>query len=187
MPNQAGVHRILTINSGSSSLKVELYTLDKNETLIFSATLERIGRPNSRMQVKDTQDVLVFDQPVLLPDHTTALKIWLKWLQDNNSDLALDAVGHRIVHGGSHYTEPQIITPQLVANLQDIVPLAPDHLPQAITAIQLIGQIYPELPQVACFDTAIHRHMPRIGPALRFAQSAIRGRRNAVWLSRFIL
>jgi acetate kinase len=162
MANQAEAHRILTINSGSSSLKVGLYTLDKTEILVFSATLERIGHPNSRMQVKDAHDALVVDQLVLFPDHTTALKVWLKWLQDNNPGLTLAAVGHRVVHGGSHYTEPQIITPQLITNLKDLVPLAPDHLPQAIEAIQLMNQLYPEILQIACFDTAFHRQMPRV-------------------------
>jgi len=162
MAKKAAVLRVLTSNSGSSSLKVGLYTLDQAETSVFSVNLERIGHPNSRMQVKDAQGVLVFDQPVLLPDHNTALKVWLKWLQDHSPDLALAAVGHRVVHGGSHYTEPQIITPKLIANLQDLVPLAPNHLPQAIAAIQFISQTYPDLPQIACFDTAFHRHMPRV-------------------------
>lgn len=153
---------ILTINSGSSSLKVGLYTLNQTDKLVFSAALERIGRPNSHMQVKDDRGVIVFDQPLVLPDFNTALKVWFKWLQDNSPGLALAAVGHRVVHGGSHYSEPQLITPQLVANLQGLVPLAPNHLPQAITAIQLISKLYPELPQVACFDTAFHHHMPRV-------------------------
>ncbi len=79
--------RILTINSGSSSLKVGLYTRDQTECLVFSANLERIGCPDRRIQVKDAQGVPVFDQSVLLPDHTTALKVWLDWLQSNNPDL----------------------------------------------------------------------------------------------------
>jgi acetate kinase len=162
MVDQVVTHSILTINSGSSSLKVGLYTLDQTETLVFSATLDRIGHPNSRMQVKDAGEMLVFDQPVPLPDFSNALKVWLKWLQENSPGLNLGGVGHRVVHGGSHYTEPEVITPQLVANLEDIVPLAPDHLPQAIEAIQLMSQLYPDLPQIACFDTAFHRHMPRV-------------------------
>lgn len=165
MANQttaATVPRILTINSGSSSLKAGLYTSGQTETLVFSANLERIGRPNGHMQVKDARGVVVFDQPALLPDFSIALKVWLKWLQENSPGLALAAVGHRVVHGGSHYAEPEVINAQLVATLQDIVPLAPDHLPQAITAIQLMSELYPELPQVACFDTAFHRHMPGV-------------------------
>ncbi len=155
--------RILTINSGSSSLKVGLYTLGQIERPVFSANLQRIGRPDSRMQVKDAQGVPVFEQDVGLPDHNTALKVWLNWLQNNNPDLmTLAAVGHRVVHGGRHYPEPQVITSQLLSDLEDLVPLAPDHLPQAIAAIQLVSQLYPQLPQIACFDTAFHRHMPRV-------------------------
>ena len=162
MVDQIGLLRILTINSGSSSLKIGLYNFDPMESLLFSATLERIGSPHSRMQVKDAGGAIVFDQEVELPDYSTALKVWLKWLQGRSPDVTLDGIGHRVVHGGSHYTEPQVITPQLLTHLQELVPLAPDHLPQAIAAIELMGQLYPELPQIACFDTAFHRHIPRV-------------------------
>jgi acetate kinase len=82
-------------------------------------------------------------------------------LHQDDDDQGLDAVGHRVVHGGSHYSQPRVITPQLVATLRELVPLAPDHLPQAIDAIEAVGHAYPALPQVACFDTAFHRHMPK--------------------------
>lgn len=162
MTNQPQAEPILTINSGSSSLKVGLYTSGQTETPTFSASLERIGRPDSRMQVKDAQGKFVFDQQVPLPDFNKALRAWLNWLQENRPGLVLAAVGHRVVHGGSQYSEPHLITPELVANLQDLVPLAPDHLPQAIEAIRIMSQLYPDLPQIACFDTAFHRHMPRV-------------------------
>ena len=67
-----------------------------------------------------------------------------------------------MVHGGIHYSEPQRVTPELITILQGLIPIAPDHLPQAIQAIQVAVRAYPDLPQVACFDTAFHRHMPRI-------------------------
>ena len=161
--NDQSVLHLLTINSGSSSLKAGLYKVAKQtETLVFTATLERIGLPNSRMQVKDGQGTVLFQQKADLPDHTAALKTWLDWLQDHNPDSKPDAVGHRIVHGGSQFSEPQRLTPELLTALQALIPLAPAHLPQAIQAIELITKTYPKLPQVACFDTAFHRHMPRV-------------------------
>jgi acetate kinase len=71
-------------------------------------------------------------------------------------------VGHRVVHGGIHYQEPQRVTPEFIAILQGMVPIAPDHLPQSIRAMQVAIKAYPNLPQVACSDSAFHRHMPRI-------------------------
>ena len=70
-------------------------------------------------------------------------------------------MGHRVVHGGIHYSEPQRVTPELIAALRELIPIAPDHMPQAVQAIQAAVEAYPGLPQVACFDTAFHRHMPR--------------------------
>jgi len=161
--NDQSVLHLLTINSGSSSLKTGLYKVAKQtETLVFTATLERIGLPNSRIQVKDSQGTILFQQKAELPDHTAALKTWLDWLQDHNPDSKPDAVGHRIVHGGSQFSEPQRLTPELLTAFQALIPLAPAHLPQAIQAIELITKTYPKLPQVACFDTAFHRHMPRV-------------------------
>ena len=95
-------------------------------------------------------------------DHGAALEAVLAWLQRNRPDLSLNAVGHRVVHGGIHYSEPHRVTPELIATLRKLVPIAPGHLPQAIQAIQVTRRIYPDLAQVACFDTAFHRRMPRI-------------------------
>jgi acetate kinase len=71
-------------------------------------------------------------------------------------------VGHRVVHGGSTYSEPCLITDQVMADLRRLVPLDPDHLPQALAAIESVGRAFPAIPQAACFDTAFHRHMPRV-------------------------
>ncbi|HJZ49107.1 MAG TPA: acetate/propionate family kinase, partial [Roseiflexaceae bacterium] len=95
-------------------------------------------------------------------DHDAALHAFFAWLQDHSSGTAFDAVGHRVVHGGDRYQEPQRISDDLIATLQQLVPLDPDHLPQALAAIQASRQAYPSIPQVACFDTTFHRHMPSV-------------------------
>lgn len=77
-------------------------------------------------------------------------------------DHGLAAVGHRVVHGGAVYAQPYPITTELLAALRHVVPLAPNHLPSALAAIQAIAHAYPGVPQVASFDTAFHRTMPRL-------------------------
>src|SRR4051794_7493262 len=144
--------RVLTINSGSSSLKLALYHMDRaGPTVILSGQVERIGLPAGRVHVTDTHGATVLEQQGNLPNHHTALQTLLAWLHHNGAGQGLDAVGHRVVHGGSHYSQPRVIAPQLVATLRELVPLAPDHLPQAIDAIEAVGHTYPALPQVACF------------------------------------
>ncbi|MEO6809413.1 MAG: acetate/propionate family kinase [Isosphaeraceae bacterium] len=161
MFNQAA-RRILTINTGSSSLKVALYETGREETLILSGEVERIGAPGGRFRLSDADAATLIDQEGDLPDHGAALEAALAGLRRYHPDLGLGAVGHRVVHGGAHHDKPQRVTPELIAALQELVPIAPDHLPQAIQAIQAAIRAFPDLPQVACFDTSFHRHMPRI-------------------------
>jgi len=157
------VQRILTINTGSSSLKVALYEMGRGESRILSGEVERIGAPWGQMRLKDAHGVTVFDHGSDFPDPGAALEAVLAWLRRHRPELvSLDAVGHRVVHGGIQYQEPQWVTTQFIATLHGMVPLAPDHLPQSIQAMQVAVKAYPNLPQVACFDTAFHRHVPRI-------------------------
>jgi acetate kinase len=160
MPNQTA-RQILTIDTGSSSMKVALYEAGREETRILSGEVERIGVPGGRFRLTDAHGATLIDQGGDLPDHGAALEAVLAGLRRYRPDLSLDAVGHRVVHGGAHYSAPQRITPELIAALQELVPIAPDHLPQAIRAIQTVVRVHPDLPQVACFDTAFHRRMPR--------------------------
>ncbi|MDQ4001953.1 MAG: acetate/propionate family kinase, partial [Actinomycetota bacterium] len=98
-----------------------------------------------------------------LPDHAAALDALLSRLRDRGLDQDdLTAVGHRIVHGGDRYREPQRVAPEVVADLRALVPIDPNHLPQAIAAIEAVGRAYPAVPQVVCFDTAFHSRMPRV-------------------------
>lgn len=151
--------RILTINTGSSSLKVALYEVGSGEAQILSGEVTRIGVAAGRLRLTDAHGTTLVDREGALSDHGAALEAVLTWLRHHRPDLNLDALGHRVVHGGIHYREPQRVTPELIAVLQGLVPIAPDHLPQAI---QVAVRAYPDLPQVACFDTAFHRGMPRI-------------------------
>jgi acetate kinase len=158
--NTTDIHRILTINSGSSSIKCSLYDIDHEETLILSGDIQRIGLAGSRFAIRDAAGQTLVEEHRDLADHDAALKTLLDWLGGRYPDRALRAVGHRIVHGGVKYVQPQLITPEVVVDLGEIVRLAPNHLPHELKAIRAVQHHYPNLPQAACFDTAFHRHMP---------------------------
>src|SRR5947209_6018334 len=131
-----GVYRLLTINCGSSSLKAALYLMGQAETLVLSVKAERIGLAGSRLAILDAAGKSLADLQTGMPDHDAALRALFDWLQAQGYDKDLDAVGHRVVHGGKEYTRPQLVTSPVVETLQRLVPLAPDHLPQAIKAIE---------------------------------------------------
>lgn len=155
-------HRVLAINTGSSSLKAALYQMSEKEPLILSADVKRIGLPGSRMRITDGSGATLFERQAELSDHDAALQATFAWLEQHNLHHPMHCVGHRIVHGGNRYSEPHLVTPELVATLQELGPLVPDHLPQAIGGIQFVSRSFPTLRQVACFDTAFHRQMPRL-------------------------
>ncbi len=161
-----GGSRILTINSGSSSLKFALFEMGDAETLRLVGKLEGIGLGGSgRFAARDGEGTSLVDESSQLDDHEAALSRLFAWLKDRPEHGELDAVGHRVVHGGSRHARPERITPEVMASLHELVPLAPDHLPQEIRAIEAVGRAYPDLPQVACFDTAFHRTMPAVAQA----------------------
>src|SRR5438874_5396616 len=166
-PETMDDRRLLTINTGSSSLKAGLYPLDGGEAPDLRAEAERIGHDGSRLRLADARGAVLLDQAGALPDHAAAARALFAWLQREGLDRGLAAVGHRVVHGGGHYREPHPVTPELLDALRALVPLDPDHLPQALAAIEAAGQAYPAVPQVACFDTAFHRAMPPV--ARRYA------------------
>ncbi len=159
--------RVLTINSGSSSIKFSLYRMDLQEELLARGSADGIGLGAGSFRAAGGSGTTV-DKDLVLPDHAAALEEIMAWM-DSASDgpAPVDAVGHRIVHGGRAYSEPQVIGPELISALREIVPFAPDHLPHEIDSIRICERVYPGVPQVACFDTAFHRTMPIV--AQRYA------------------
>jgi acetate kinase len=160
-----GAQRLLTINTGSSSLKAALYRLreDTTETPELRAEASRIGDPGGGLRLADARGETLDERQDDLQNHTAALDALLSQLRDrwlDRDDLA--AVGHRIVHGGDRHREPERVAPEVVADLRALVPIDPNHLPQAIAAIETVGRAYPAVPQVVCFDTAFHSRMPRV-------------------------
>lgn len=168
--------RILTINAGSSSLKAALYDMDPTERLALACQVERIGQSGSQMRIVDGDDVTLLDRTADLDTHATAARAFLGWLH-HRSEVAPTAVGHRLVHGGRAHRAPHVLTKGVLADLQELVPIDPDHLPQALAVIQVTTETYPAVPQVACFDTAFHRSMPRVAQMYplppRFADAGV--------------
>src|SRR5918997_2737456 len=172
--------RLLTINTGSSSLKAALYRLreDATETPELRVEASRIGGKSGGMRLVDDRGEILEERRDDLPDHAAALDALMSRLRDRGLDRDdLAAVGHRIVHGGDRHCEPERLTPGVVTDLRALVPIDPNHLPQAIAAIEAVGRTYPAVPQVACFDTAFHSRMPRVARLYalpsRFAEGGI--------------
>jgi acetate kinase len=153
---------ILCVNAGSSSLKFALYAISQAaEKKIAEGAIEGIGLASARLRIRDSQEHLVEDrQQKFATAHETIGSLFEALERPELPKPA--AVGHRIVHGGMHYTGPQKITAQLQSDLQSLVPLAPLHLPSQIDLIEAVHKWRPTLPQVACFDTAFHCRIPEV-------------------------
>ncbi len=99
--------------------------------------------------------------PVAAPDHTAAVDALMDWIEKHSGSAALTAVGHRVVHGGPKYSKPHRITAEMVEELHRLSPFDPEHLPEEIQLTEAFHPRFPDLPQVACFDTAFHHDRPR--------------------------
>jgi acetate kinase len=150
------------MNRGSTTLKAALYDVEERARLVLSISVDRIDDSDGHITIADGRGGGLFDQQFNGRDANAGLGVIIEWLGEHGHLSQLAAAGHRLVHGGLQYTEPQRITPAFLAELEQIVPLDPDHLPGAISAIRIIAQKFPELTQVACFDTAFHRSLPKV-------------------------
>jgi len=157
---------ILCLNGGSSSLKFAVYRLSgAAEDRIFSGAVEAIGEASGKAWLR-SEDKSLQEESGKFPDHTAAVKKMFAALRAQGVE-KLAAAGHRIVHGGPKFMAPQQIDEELKAGLKESIPFAPLHLPSQIAMIEAVSAHFPELPQVACFDTAFHSRMPEV--AQRFA------------------
>jgi acetate kinase len=156
---------LLTINGGSSSIRFALYAAGESLRLLLHGKLDRIGVRGTNLIVKDAAGKQQDNWAIEAADHRAAVSVLLDWLDAQQTFASIRAVGHRVVHGMMH-TGPELITPELLAELHRIAPYDPEHLPREIELIGAIRQRRPSLPQVACFDTAFHRGMPRVAKLL---------------------
>jgi acetate kinase len=158
--------RILTINGGSSSIKFALFEAGDSLRRILEGGIERIGLPEATLRVKGLNQADNFSRVVTAPDHTGAVNVLMDWLEESMGSGSLGAVGHRVVHGGPKYSQPQRITAKMVEELHHLSPFDPEHLPEEILLTEAFHRRFPDLPQVACFDTAFHHDLPGVARLL---------------------
>lgn len=150
---------VLILNAGSSSLKFSVYLPAKTENwqVVTRGQIDGIGTVPV-LTVKDTDGKLIANQKLdtTVKDAKQALDVLVGWLRSHYTDARLLGVGHRVVHGGTEYFQPTIVTKQVLADLNKLIPLAPLHQPFNLAAIESVFQRLPDVPQVACFDTGFH-------------------------------
>ncbi len=155
--------RILTINGGSSSIKFALFEAGEPLCRTLDGSIERIGLPDATFAVKGSEN---FSRTLAVPNHTAAVNLLMDWIEERSTREALTAVGHRVVHGGPKYFEPERITAAMVAELHRLSPFDPDHMPEEIVLTEAFHRRFPDLAQVACFDTAFHHDLPQVARLL---------------------
>jgi acetate kinase len=154
--------KILVLNCGSSSIKYALYNMD-DKSVLTSGGIEKIGQPDSFITVKLNGEKFKTVTPV--PEHTAGVKLIFKVLCEGEHAVLqslseLDAVGHRLVHGGEKFSESVVITDAVMRDFSACNDLAPLHNPANIKGVNAVKEILPNIPQVGVFDTAFHQTMP---------------------------
>ena len=157
--------KVLVINSGSSSIKYQLFDME-GRTVLASGLMEQIGEKTSQLKHKTRQEngemqTLIQNDPVA--DHVQGfdriMEVFASTGALKDSD-ALYGIGHRVVHGGEAFHEPTLITAQVIETIREQIPLAPLHNPPNLLGIEVTVARRPEIPQVAVFDTAFHQTIP---------------------------
>ncbi len=168
---------ILTINGGSSSIKFAMYNMEENPEQTFSGQINRIGLDDSEFEVTGNTHIEKNKIKIDVKDFKGAAEFLINWLKEQKYLDKISCIGHRIVHGMEH-THPEIIDGNLLKELNKISDYDPDHLPAEIEIIELFKKHFPNLLQVACFDTSFHAGMPRVAKLLpvprRFYKAGIR-------------
>ena len=157
---------ILTINAGSSSIKFALFPLAHpiSPDAEVSGQIDGIGTNATKMVAKDRAGEKIANQAIAgeQVSHDTAFDALLKWFMATHSGWQIVAVGHRVVHGGERYSAPTIVDATVLDHLTSFIPLAPLHEPHNVAGIRALQALLPDVPQIACFDTAFHRSQPDV-------------------------
>ena len=159
---------ILVLNAGSSSIKFSMFAVaprGEDLPLSYRGSIDGIGS-DARFVVADADGRRVVDQAVAAQrgatDHEAVLPVLHEWIAGHTDHLRVAAVGHRVVHGGEQFSAPVRIDDAILDQLEKLAPLAPLHQPHNLAPIRVIARIAPDIPQVACFDTAFHRTQPPV-------------------------
>jgi len=166
---------ILVINAGSSSIKFAAFaeSVTGEPDLLGRGQIEGIGT-DPYFAVKDDTGAVIGEHrwPAgASVGHAESLHFLIEWIEENATDVGVVAAGHRVVHGGLRFSEATLIDDTVMADLEALVDLAPLHQPNNLAAIRALGDDHPELPQVACFDTAFHRTQPQVAQMFALPRS----------------
>lgn len=153
---------ILVINCGSSSVKFAVFAAEASLGRRLSGEVERIGTSETRFRLVTESGDTTAEAAARLGDHRKAIAEVIRRVRAHTGEHGLRAVGHRVVHGGPDCDCPSLVTPEVEERLRGLVDLAPLHLPHNLAGIAAVREIEPDLPQVACFDTAFHHALPAL-------------------------
>jgi acetate kinase len=158
------------MNVGSSSIKFAVYLLEINNNSLFLRYRGKITNIGQKCDfiLTDGEETLLNVSEALrsqtdaITNHNHAFYAIYTWILGRHDEFTLIGIGHRIVHGGENFFSPVLISQKIIDSLKRLIPLAPLHQPHQISAIEALHQHYPEIPQIACFDTAFHRNQPTV-------------------------
>ena len=153
---------VLTVNAGSSSVKWALFRAAASPVRVATGRIERIGLRDGIITATDVATEQETRRIVQVPNHAASVRWLIDQLAQSGQGLSIKAIGHRVVHGGSRYVDPQVISGEVMEELRRLSPYDPEHLPAELTLIETLGVQYPTVPQVACFDTGFHQHLPAV-------------------------
>jgi acetate kinase len=166
----------LTINGGSSSVKFAVFDADQPDHRLANGEAQRVGQPGATLSAKGLGEP-VKDQPIEAADHGEAAGPLIDWLKARLGEKSIAAIGHRIVHGGLHLLDHCEINDDVLRQLRDAKELDLAHLPREIALIEAFAKAFPNVKQVACFDTAFFKDLPTLAKLLpiprRFFNSGI--------------
>jgi acetate kinase len=157
---------VLVLNAGSSTLKFAVFQSSSSLVRSCSGVIDRIGLPNASFALKPAVGEQTKRTEIPVTNHAGGLEYLLKFLTQELGILSFTSVGHRVVHGGPRYRHPERVDPAMLAELGRFSAFDPEHLPTEIALMEAIGTKFPDVPQIACFDTAFHSTMPRVARLL---------------------
>ena len=163
---KSGLPCVLAINGGSSSIKFVLYQTGGPLERRLYGKIDRIGLPDARLSFTDVLANQSDERRIDAPNHVACVPLLVELLEKKTGVSAVSAIGHRVVHGGPRYREPLRVDGAMLEELRRISSFAPNHLPATIALLEVFAAKFPQVPQIACFDTAFHSTLPRVAKLL---------------------
>jgi acetate kinase len=157
---------LLILNAGSSTLKFAVFNSEPALTRTFSGVVDRIGSSNASFTLSNIESKQTERAEISATDHVAGLEHLLEQLSKTSRAANFSAVGHRVVHGGPRHHKPERVDNAMLSDLRSISAFDPEHLPAEIALMEILAAEFPDMPQIACFDTAFHSAMPRVAKLL---------------------